>query len=329
MGNSEYDDRHNTHRYLSLADEALCELKGDGFLRYRRQFDAARTEKETTEGPLEIALGITSFCNLRCKMCYRSFLEDGPRAFMAVELLDQIADELRRLKVASVWLGSFTEPLIHPEIERIIKRLGKVGAEDYWLTTNGTLLNESIAKAAIDAGVTKLHVSLDAATPETYRTIRGYDLAKVESNIGDFLELRDKLGSKTPFLRVTFCEQPDNASEIDLFVKKWTGVADIVDTQKLTDYSKLTDDSFYAFDPTKSFLDCYYPFYQIAVTYEGRLWPCPSLVYDASEVRYFPDTSIQDYWNSKEMQDLREQIKEKCFTRCCKRCLYLRADNDG
>lgn len=324
--NNTYEDRANINRYIGkAADRRLAEIKGHAFAEYRRIFETARTEKKRTELPIEISLGLTSYCNLLCKMCYRNYLPDQGRQYMSLELVDEIVEQCKDMHISSFWLGSFTEGLLHPDILYIIKKCGEVNALDYWFTTNGTLLSEDIAKAMIENGVTKLHISLDAATPGTYKKIRGGDLNIVEKNIKQFLALRKSMGSELPMLRVTMVEQEDNRNEVDAFVKKWTGVADIVDVQKLTDYSILENDELDRESYKHTFFDCYYPFYQLSVTFDGRIWPCPCPVFNSGKPVYLHDMSLKEYWNSEEIMRIVNSIlnKENYFD-CCLKCLSLK-----
>lgn len=321
-----YEDRTNINRYLGkAADRRLAEIKGSAFAEYRRAFEAARQDKVRTQWPIEISLGLTSYCNLLCKMCYRNYLPDNGKQYMPLEMVDEIVRQCKEMKISSFWLGSFTEGLLHPDILYIIKKCGEVHALDYWFTTNGTLLNEDIARAMIENGVTKLHVSLDAATPETYKKIRGGNLEVVERNIQRFLELRKEVGRELPMLRVTMVEQDENRGEIDAFVEKWTGVADIVDVQKLTDYYTLQNEDFDRESYKHTFFDCYYPFYQLSITYDGRIWPCPCPVFNSGHPVYLKDMTLKEYWNSEEILGIIHAIEtNEDYYDCCLKCLSLK-----
>ena len=321
-----YEDRTNINRYLGkAADRRLAEIKGPAFAEYRRVFETARQEKVRTQWPIEISLGLTSYCNLLCKMCYRNYLPDNGKQYMPLGIVDEIVRQCKELDIASFWLGSFTEGLLHPDILYIIRKCGEVHALDYWFTTNGTLLTEDIARAMIESGVTKLHVSLDAATPETYKKIRGGNLEIVEKNVRRFLQIRNEMSSELPMLRVTMVEQDENRGEIDAFVNKWTGVADIVDVQKLTDYSILQNDELDRESYKHTFFDCYYPFYQLSVTYDGRIWPCPCPVFNSGHPVYLKDMTLKEYWNSKEILDIVHAIKNnEDYYDCCLKCLSLK-----
>lgn len=323
-----YEDRTNINRYLGkAADRRLAEIKGSAFAEYREVFERARQEKVRTQWPIEISLGLTSYCNLLCKMCYRNYLPDNGKQYMPLEMVDEIVRQCKELNISSFWLGSFTEGLLHPDILYIIKKCGEVHALDYWFTTNGTLLTEDIARAMIENGVTKLHVSLDAATPETYKKIRGGNLEIVERNVRRFLELRKKMDSELPMLRVTMVEQDENRGEIDAFVKKWTGVADIVDVQKLTDYSILQNEEIDRESYKHTFFDCYYPFYQLSITYDGRIWPCPCPVFNSGHPVYLKDMTLKEYWNSEEILGIVHAIENnEDYYDCCLKCLSLKPE---
>jgi MoaA/NifB/PqqE/SkfB family radical SAM enzyme len=67
--------------------------------------------------------------------------------------------------------GGFGEPLIHPGLPDMIKRIKKHVARAE-LITNGVLLSSKVADAVAGAGLDVLWVSLDGATPDGYEDIR-------------------------------------------------------------------------------------------------------------------------------------------------------------
>lgn len=320
-----FEERSNIKRYIeNNTDDTLFKLKGERYKEYRRLFNEARINKVKTEKPLEITLGLTSYCNLLCKMCFRNYLSSSEKINMPMEIVDRIVSQCKELNVSSIWLGSFSEALLHPEIKTIIKKFGELEPLDFWLTTNGTLLSRDISEVLVDSGVTKLHVSLDAAKEETYKIIRGGKLDIVEKNVEEFLKIREEKGSKLPLLRVTFVEQEDNKQEIDEFVEKWSGVADIIDVQKMTDYSKLYDDM--EVDSHKdSFFDCYYAFYQLAILYDGQILPCPCPIFDSGKKYNIQSTSLIEYWNCDEMKKIENSmLTGESYFDCCRKCLSLK-----
>lgn len=295
----------------------LSDLKGTPYREYRKNWDSAGNELKKQEHPLQLSIELTSYCNLRCKMCYYNFIENKTRKHMPLELVDHIVKEAQDLHVESLWLGAYSEGLLHPDMVEVLKRFAAVNSLDYWLLTNGTLLNEKIAETIVDVPLTWLSVSLDAATPDTYKMIRGGRLELVEKNIDRFLEIREKKNSKLPFLRVSFVDMAENHNELELFRKKWEGRADIVDIQTFVDMS----DEGLSDSINKNFV-CRDPYRMVSIKYDGELLPCCNVAYKASGERlYLRDMSIKQFWESDFHEKLLGSVYAKQYLPCCEECV--------
>ena len=134
---------------------------------------------DTLQRPLrDLRISVTDRCNLRCTYCMprETFGKDFvflPRA----ELLD--FEEIERVARLFVGLGvhklrlSGGEPLMRHGIERLIEKLAKLTnidgqPVDIALTTNGVLLAKK-AQTLKDAGLSRLTVSLDGLSDETFK----------------------------------------------------------------------------------------------------------------------------------------------------------------
>src|SRR5699024_8685056 len=147
------------------------------------------------EKPLQLNVELTAACNLRCCMCYRNYdmeVRNGALALSDVELL---AKQFAELGIPSLWLSG-GEPLMHPEIDQILKIFGQTKPLDFWMVTNGLMLTESLSSTIVEAGLTWLSVSVDAAEAETYKKIRGGNYQKLLENINTFLKVRSEKGSR-------------------------------------------------------------------------------------------------------------------------------------
>jgi cyclic pyranopterin phosphate synthase len=125
---------------------------------------------------MDLRISVTDRCNLRCHYCMPAEgLEWAPKdqelKFSEIErLVSLFAD----LGVRSVRLTG-GEPLVRRGLPELVERISAIDAiEDISLTTNGILL-ESMIEPLIDAGLTRVNVSLDALTPERYREITRRD----------------------------------------------------------------------------------------------------------------------------------------------------------
>jgi MoaA/NifB/PqqE/SkfB family radical SAM enzyme len=112
---------------------------------------------------------LTDGCNSRCQMCD---IWKHPRRNLSLTSVEEIAQELPTLRTNRVFLTG-GEPMLHPQWPEIAERFRGAGAH-VELVTNGLLLRRRLDEVArhVDGGVV---VSLDGATAETYKAVRGVD----------------------------------------------------------------------------------------------------------------------------------------------------------
>jgi cyclic pyranopterin phosphate synthase len=132
-----------------------------------------------------LRISLTDRCNLRCVYCMpKDGMEWQPRR-------DQLTvDEIVRVVEVAVQGGvrrvrlTGGEPLVHPRIEEIVKRLASVQKlEEVSLTTNAMLL-ERYAKVLADAGLRRVNISLDTLDRGRFQSItRGGDINRVWKGI--------------------------------------------------------------------------------------------------------------------------------------------------
>ncbi len=132
----------------------------------------------------------TNRCNLKCVTCIRNSW-DEPLGGMHPATFARIVEGLRAFSPSpDVLFGGLGEPLAHPDIVDMVRQAKALGSF-VELITNGTLLNEPLAMQLIDAGLDILWVSLDGATPESYKDVRlGAALPEVLANLQQFRHAR-------------------------------------------------------------------------------------------------------------------------------------------
>lgn len=314
-------------RYTSEAVfNELRKIHGDAYDKYRNEWALAAKEQVKESRPSHLLMEITSSCNLKCKMCYRNYRPARPDSHMPLAVIDKIVKDAKELKVPSIFIGYGSECLMHPEIKTVINNFSNVGAMDYWIISNGTLLTPSISEAIINAQVTMFSISLDAALPETYKKIRGekYSLDEIENNIIEFINMRERMNKTFPRLRLTFVKMEDNKDEIELFTKKWEPYADMIDFQNLMDYK------FHERDLKDIVISgdyhCEDPFSRVAIRCDGEIYPCAGEFYDPIERMYITDMTLLEFWNSKSIEEMRVAVKNRDFMKCCIRCVAARQD---
>ena len=136
--------------------------------------------------PVFANIEITTRCNFKCKYCARANV-DNDSMDMDRETFIRILDLLpHAYRVTLVGLG---EPLLHPgltefiEIASSLKR--RVG-----LVTNASLLDTSISKDMISAGLDSIAFSLDTVNQDAASRVRkGTDIEKLIDNIRKFINI--------------------------------------------------------------------------------------------------------------------------------------------
>src|SRR5688572_17072656 len=119
-----------------------------------------------------LRVSVTDRCNLRCVYCMpKEGLQWQPRA-------DQLfAEEIARVVETAAQGGvkrvrlTGGEPLVHPHIVEIVRRIASISMiEEVSLTTNAMLL-ERLAQPLADAGLTRVNISLDTLDREKFKRI--------------------------------------------------------------------------------------------------------------------------------------------------------------
>lgn len=114
---------------------------------------------------------LTSGCNLRCVHCRATAQpERAPNELTTPEAF-RIVDELAGLGRPIVILTG-GEPLYRPDVLDIASRASRAGLH-VALATNGTLVDDSLAKNIREAGVERVSISIDGGRRQTHDSFRG------------------------------------------------------------------------------------------------------------------------------------------------------------
>jgi len=175
-------------------------------------------------------------------------------------------------------------------------------------------------------------VSLDAATPETFKKIRGKDeLLRIEANLETLIQAKKDANSKLPVIRLCFCVQEDNIMEQKAFLEKWRGRVDYIDFQEMVDFNDVDDlrdmgyDAFLADDlPTPESTYCAYPFNSLHVWSNGDVTPCCTFFGKALVIGDATKQSLKEIWDGDKMAEIRDQLLTGRLNKVCHVCLSSR-----
>jgi MoaA/NifB/PqqE/SkfB family radical SAM enzyme len=161
----------------------------------------------------------TNCCNLACRTCVRN-LWDEPLGHMSPATFEGIMAGLRQAAASpggarpAVFFGGLGEPLAHPQIAEMVSSVRSVAGQ-VELITNGILLDETMSRRLIAAGLDRLWVSLDGARPESFSDVRiGAELSKVTANLARFRSLRPALHPPLPEIGVAFVAMRRNIGDL-------------------------------------------------------------------------------------------------------------------
>ncbi len=311
-------------------NEKLSKIFGNKFRNYREEFDKTQNYLETNfipDFPLTISLELVNKCNLNCVMCYKEH-HAKPRNELSLEVLKKIMQECKENNMPSVILGLAAETLMYKDINEVLDIIRAAGTMDLFFGTNGVMLNEEIIKKIIDNKVSRVEISLDAATPETYQKVRGHDkLDKIEKNIEMLLEYKKKHNTPLPIIRLCFVIMDINRHETQQFINKWKDKVDYIDFQRCLDFSKIDTPAEIQNEKISNAF-CAQPFYSLNIWANGDVSPCCTFYGEKLVIGNVHKQSLKSIWEGTRMKEIREQISSKHFNPICQRCLYFRDDEN-
>jgi len=158
---------------------------------------------------------------------------------MIPEVWEKIKSEIRKEYLPSMMMDHEGESLLNPELEHMMSDARDAGVIDIFLHTNGQALTPKRSLSLIEAGLTKLNVSMDAVSEDVYSVVRpgGSKLSKVVDNVNAFLDLRKKLNRPDIRVRVSFVRTKDNEHEREAYFERWKDKVNVITYQNMIDMS--------------------------------------------------------------------------------------------
>ena len=120
--------------------------------------------------PLSLDLELAAICDLACPYCFRQTYVT-PDKIMPKELAFELIDQAAEIGIPSIKFNWRGEPLLHPNINEIIKYAKEKGILDTIINTNATRLNDRMAKNLIDSGLDQIIYSFDGGTKKLMKKI--------------------------------------------------------------------------------------------------------------------------------------------------------------
>jgi putative metalloenzyme radical SAM/SPASM domain maturase len=132
--------------------------------------------------PTKLFVEVTTRCNLNCFMCVKQQEGHGMcDGDLTPDLFSHLAPAFPSLD--ALILNGVGEPLLNPHLETFIRRARHGMGSRGWIgfQSNGLLLTNLRAISLVDAGLDRICLSVDAASPTTFQRVReGGDLLDME-----------------------------------------------------------------------------------------------------------------------------------------------------
>jgi len=165
--------------------------------------------------PWAIDIEPTVACNLTCIMCHSEKIREHREIKnMSFDNFRKIIDSVPTL--LRVTVQGMGEPLLSPDFLKMVRYANQ---KDIAVTTtlNATFMDEERARKVVDSGISRIYISLDGATRETYENIRkGADFDKTINGIRHLIKSRKKKGS--PFIDLWMVGVGENITELPLMI---------------------------------------------------------------------------------------------------------------
>lgn len=213
--------------------------RGPRFWKYRFLWWLTENFDYTPKAPLHVDIELTNQCNLKCVMCPQGDENWKPqKGMMSKEMAKSIIDQCVILGVFSIKLQFRGESALHKDLPEIIAYAKNEGILEVQMNTNGIPYTKTKVRKMVAAGLDRLIVSVDGATPKTYAKIRiGGKLSDVKRTLGWFRSIKGQLKTRRPYIRLQMTQQEDNRHEAQEFREKWKEYADEINVKQVRSWN--------------------------------------------------------------------------------------------
>lgn len=274
--------------------------------------------------PFLVFIDPADVCNFQCKFCptgNRALIKKINRTsgLMDFNLYKKIIGDLCEFEdpIKVLRLYKDGEPLMHPQLPEMIKYAKDSGcARQIDTTTNGSLLNPDKNIELIEAGLDRIHISLEGLSEEAYKNFAGYriNFKQFVGNIRHFYEHR-----KNCLVCIKIIGDGLSKTEKDRFFDMFGDISDHIFIEhiapcwpkfEMVDAIPNQDMGIYG-QPIKEVEVCPYIFYSTSINSDGNVSLC---FLDWSREMIIGDVkseTLKDIWNNETLLKYRKMHLQK------------------
>lgn len=266
--------------------------------------------EEALEFPMMSVLSFSYLCNALCPNCpytnssIRTNYKDAK--FMDAITFKKIADEAGK---HNAWLriSGGGEPTLHPKFLELMIYAKEKGCK-LGIITNGSKMNESLAKSLLEIDVDMLEFSVDANNQKDYDVVRkGLSFSELVQNVKYTYKLRNKINSKTKIIASAINQ---NNIDVDAVEKFWLPYVDNFQKRKyltwgINDADNSADDTPYLEPEDK--VPCPFLFERLNIDSRGQIMMCGYDIAANTNMGNIHNASIKDIWHGEEFNTYRDK----------------------
>ena len=283
-----------------LAGSSVHANQEPRYLEYRRRWMENPRNFFVEDFPIHLDIEPSNRCNLQCIFCDKlPYLSPDEFGDMEYGLYTKIIDEGSDKGLCSIKLSYRGEPLLHPRLPHMIAYARKKGILDVYFNTNAMLLTEAKSRALIEAGLSRISISVEGIDEVAYEQARiGARFDRIKRNVETLLNVREFMGVDFPRVRIQTVVLP----EIDLeeYTKYWSAYCD--ETAAI-DYKEAEkrDETLVAPDWA-----CPQLWQRMTIEWDGRIMPCNNDDYRHLSPGNSSDMSVFKSWHAEVVRNARE-----------------------
>lgn len=254
--------------------------------------------------PSHLDIETASACQMRCPMCYTTYMDESLKGVMKYDLYTKLVDEAASLGVYSIKLSWRGEPLLNKNIVRMVKYAKDKGIKEVAFLSNAEFLTAETAEALVDAGLDWLSVSADG-TGAIYNEIRRPAIfEETLARVAHMKQYRDGKGLTRPLLRVqSIMSAVENNP--DEFKNAWAGIVDRMNI--IADETRNFEEKDLQFD---RYFVCAKPWQRMTIAYDGRVHQCISDYAAKNVIGDVNRSTLHDIWHGPKSQAVREAFRQ-------------------
>ena len=264
-------------------------------------------------GPLYVTLETGNKCNLRCPMCPQSTRPQGfPEGNMPLKKFEELLRRVNRFSpIACLTLHLSGEPLLHPDLPRMLELSEQILHRRAGFASNGLGLTAALAERILDSGLGWITFDFcaDAKVFEHNRYPAKWD--RTYRNITGFLEAIEKRKTQVTVMIKNVDWRQDHGESLEALKSLFRGLP----VSRFEQYSLHNWCAGFAKDAVSrlnhefpaegKYSPCSHLWFSLVIAYDGRVHLCCR---DTEGDHIVGDTAheeLDEIWNGRELQRLR------------------------